>query len=224
MKKNSAAGNARSGKAPRRDHDNYPTPLDCAIAITKRVAEVVGPKRYLYEPSAGDEASFVKAFRVVYPTASITAIDVRPEARLPCMEAGAQCFYQDDYFHHLGVEGGFMDHSLIAGNPPFSMALEFVLATLDVLPVGSHLAFLLNLRMHAGVERNERLWSRRNLLAWFALAQRPQFIKNGSDNNDYGVFIWEGGYQGNAMTLPSLNWKQPKPQKPQSSGPSPALP
>ena len=198
----------------RRDHDNYPTPFDCALAIMKRVAEALPPKRFLYEPSAGDQAPFVKASRLVYPDAIVTAVDIRAEARLPCLEAGAHGFYQEDYFDHLRVEGGFMDQSLIIGNPPFSLAEKFILSTLDVLPVGGHLAFLLNIRILAGLGRAKRLWSRRNLLAWFPLAQRPQFIKNGNDNNDYGVFIWEGGHLGTGPMLPPLIWKPGKLKQP----------
>ncbi|MCC6334339.1 MAG: hypothetical protein IT380_10170 [Myxococcales bacterium] len=201
----------------RQEHDYYPTPLDCALAITKRVAEVIPPKRFVYEPSAGLMAPFVKSSRLYFPTAIITAIDTQAAAKQPCLQAGAHGFFHEDYFHYLQVEGGFMDQSLIIGNPPFSLAKEFILSTLDVLPVGSHLAFLLNIRILAGLERAKRLWSRRNLLAWFPLAQRPPFIKNSNDNSDYGVFIWEGGYQGNGPTLAPLIWKPEKLRQPKKN-------
>lgn len=213
----------------RRNYDDYQTPFDCALAITKRVAEVVGPKRFIYEPSAG-RGAFVRACREVYPTACITAVDVRAKLGARCLQEGAHGFYGEDYFRHLQEEGGFMGHSLITGNPPFSLALEFILASLNALPVGSHLALLLNLRIHAGRDRAEKLWSRRDLRAWFALAQRPafdrsesaddgdlDFTEKGNDNSDYGVFIWERGFHGDAATLPPLIWKPEKLRQPKKN-------
>lgn len=208
-----------SGPSARQPFDNYPTPIAAALSIMGRVAEMVGPKRFIVEPSAGD-GSFVRAARAVYPDASITAVDIRPVVREGCIAAGANGFYGEDWSEHLKIEGGFMQGVLIAGNPPFrseggtnvegDLATKFILATLELMPEGSHLAFLLNLRMHAGLDRASRLWSRRDLLAWFPLAQRPKFFKNANDNNDYGVFLWQRGFRGDARTMPPLIWKEPR--------------
>lgn len=196
---------------PRQPNEFYPTPPELAYAITSRVAEVVGSVNYIVEPSAGS-GSFVRALRHTYPHVPMAAVDVRPEARQQCLDAGATGFYQEDWLEHLRIEGGLPDHTLVIGNPPYrsgagpkgDLATSHVLAALAHLPTASHLAFLLPLSHFGGQDRGRRLWARPGLLAWFQLPQRPSFIGDGNANSEYAVFIWRAGFQGRAVLLDPL--------------------
>lgn len=196
----------------RRERENYPTPPDVALAITRRVAEIVGAVRFVIEPSAGS-GSFVRAAREVFPKALISAVDIREEVREECLAAGADGFWAEDWLDYLCTLGTLDPDTLVLGNPPFrsdapgatgDLATLHVLATLESLPSGSHLAFLLPISYLAGQDRTRRLWSRRDLLAWFPLAARPSFANERTAPSEYGVFVWKAGHRGDALTKPSL--------------------
>jgi hypothetical protein len=197
----------------RRPHENYPTPFPLALEITRRVSEVVGPADCIIEPSAG-EGPFIRAARIVYPAARIDGIDIRGDVvRQQCLDAGADRFFGEDWLEHLQRRGRLDERTLIIGNPPFwspgprgdtDLAMKHIIAALDHLPAGGHLAFLLPLRYHGGQERTLRLWSRGDLLAWFSLPQRPSFVDGGTANAEYAIFVWRAGFKGHAMRLEPL--------------------
>lgn len=194
----------------RREHEFYPTPIPIALAITKQVAELAGEVKHIIEPSAGN-GSFVRAAREVFPAATILAIDIRPDVRQQCLDAGADGFVGEDWETFARAKGNFEDGTLVIGNPPFRSAIGGVegdlatlhaLAALDALRPGSHLALLLRLSHLCGRHRAQRLWSRGGLLALLPLAVRPKFVNNRSDTAEYGFFVWRKCFKGEAKVLP----------------------
>ncbi len=95
---------------------------------------------------------------------------------------------------------------LVIGNPPFSRAEKHIQLARER---GRWVAFLLRLSMLGSQRRASTLWSQPGLYSVRPLARRPAFIRPGkplrSDNSEYGIFLWQHGYQGVAQLLPPLD-------------------
>ncbi len=196
---------------PRRPEDDYQTDATLALEITKRLAELIPPPKRIVEPSAGVGA-FVKAARIVWPDAHVTAVEVRPECETALKELGANQVVIDD----LGWEntlGGFKDYDLVLGNPPYSHAQQHAELGLTRLNPGGHLAFLLRMAFLNSQSRVETLWSKPTdrLRYLLPLAQRPSFTGDGkTEHSEYAQYIWEKDWTGDATLLKHLWVEYPK--------------
>lgn len=190
----------------RLDADSYPTPDALCRAICLRLSTLVGQPRRVVEPSAGSGA-FVRAARAQWPSADLTAVEVRHECELPCLRSGASTFASGDWCAWASrVAEGPWRADLIIGNPPYSLALPHVQAALSVLEPGGHLAFLLRLSFLASAKRADALWSKPGLRYLAPITPRPSFTGGGSDNSEYALFVWRRGWQAMAEILPPLAW------------------
>lgn len=207
-----------TSKKDRREHEFYPTPVPIALAITKLVAELVGDVKHIIEPSAGS-GSFVRAAREVFPAANILAIDIRPDVRQQCLDAGADGFIAQDWPTYVREhKSSFRETTLVIGNPPFrspvggargDLATAHILAALDALRPDSYLALLLRLPHLCGRNRAEKLWARGGLFALVPLAVRPKYVNNRSDACEYALYLWKSGHAGEAKLLPPLLVEEP---------------
>ena len=86
----------------------------------------------------------------------------------------------------------------IVGNPPYSLAREFVEHSLGILPTGCRVTFLLRLAFLAAQSR-AHLYSGVGFHHLGVLGKRPSFTPDGkTDSSDYAWFTWEVGYTGPA--------------------------
>ena len=176
--------------------DAYMTPPKLARAICQGLP-YSGFKRIL-EPSCGI-GNFLPPIRERWPEASLTAVELDPERA-----RASDALYTDAL--KLPPSGVF---DLVIGNPPFSLASEFVEWSHGQLVAGGILAFLLKLSFLTGKDRVENLYSRFPLCSLFPIVGRAAFRTDvkGTDNHEYGVFVWQKGYIGSALLGNHIAWK-----------------
>ena len=195
--------------AERQVNDFYPTPDLLAVAICKRLSEVLPNGHFdVIEPSAGAGA-FVRPLRELWGLQPLIAIDIAPDTAA-LRAAGADDVFQADWVSWVRsyrIDGP----TLVIGNPPFSLAHEHITAGLDYLLPGSHICFLLKLNFFGGKEREKVFWRQGQLRYLIPIIGRPTFVKGevaSNDTNEYGVFIWEVGFPGRPEILfPHIIWK-----------------
>ena len=82
---------------------------------------------------------------------------------------------------------------VIAGNPPYSHALEFVQAGLSILNPGGSLGFLLRLGFLAS-QRRSKFFAENPVTELHILSKRPSFTGDGrTDGSEYAFFVWRKG-------------------------------
>jgi len=167
----------------RRRDDFYETPEWCTRAILRALKPQ--PETIL-EPSAGHGA-IIRVLRdnawntIARPT--IQAVEIRPEARIPLGDSGADVVITGDFL--VWGQGDRVPYDLIIGNPPYALAFEFCQRAIGMAHV---VALLLRLNFLGSQKRAQ--WMRRNTPSIFVLPKRPSFTGNGTDATEYAWFVW----------------------------------
>lgn len=110
-----------------------------------------------------------------------------------------------DFFNVKEMPKGY---NCILTNPPYSMGLNFVLHSLDLLEEGGQCIMFLKTTFLEGKERYEKLFSAGQLKYVYVFSQRQICAKNAIFENvkssavSYSFFIWEKGYGGE----PIIRW------------------
>ncbi len=189
---------------PRRDRDAYTTPYPHAQAICRRLSMLIPSPSRIVEPSAGS-GSFVRAAKVVWPESMVMAVDLHEKHHADLTHAGATSYVIGDWLKQ-DVAGFKPD--LILGNPPFSLAEAHIGHALGGLEDGKHLAFLLPVTFLCGQKRARSMWTKPSPfggLRYFGpIAQRPSFSGGGTDMVEYGIFIWERGFDSFPALVPHI--------------------
>lgn len=197
--------------------DFYATPAWCVHRLIEALPYyLIAGSRWL-EPAAGDGA-IIRAVaasprvggRLYAPQGRLTwdALELREECR-PALEAtGARVTIGDA----LVAPPGGVDPlrrvvwpaaDFIITNPPFSLALEFVVKA--VVETRTTTAMLLPLNWLGTEDRNEFL--RHRTPDVYVLPDRPSFTGCGTDSVTYGWFVWprgrEEGESGELTVLPT---------------------
>jgi len=177
--------------------DAYMTPPKLAHAICQAMP-YTGFKHIL-EPSCG-VGNFLPAIRAKWPGASLTAVELDAER---AQVSGAYCA------DALKLPSA-AHFDLIIGNPPFSLASEFVEWSHGQLVDGGIVAFLLKLSFLSGKDRVENLYSKFPLCSLFPIVGRPPFRTEtkATDSHEYGVFVWQKNYVGSALLGRHICWKE----------------
>ena len=134
---------------------------------------------------------------------------------------GASCLVYDDWIEEdyltlsrKDVFGEAIGQELIFGNPPYSLAEEFVRKSLDLVDEGGYVFFLLRLAFLESKKRHFGLYAEHPLRKVYVLTRRPSFFstKEGSKTVDalsYGMFLWQKGWKG-TTELSHLYWEYDK--------------
>jgi len=185
--------------------DAYFTPPALALEICRRLSFLFSVERIL-EPSAGT-GSFVAAARQVWPTAKIAAIDLHERHEEACLAAFATRFDALDFLQLRG--SALVRADLVLGNPPYSLAEEFVRHALSGIEVGATVAFLLRLSFLGSKGRLLGLFKEHPLRYLIPVAGRPSFTPNRkTDQMEYGVFVWtKGAVVPHPAILHAIEWK-----------------
>jgi hypothetical protein len=175
-------------QAERIANDAYFTPQPLADEICRRLAEVLPVPVAFRDPCSGGGA-FVDAAR---------------KAWLECREVVGtdlpECDFLKDHISPFW--------SLIASNPPYLLAEEFVRRALGVVCDGGHVAFLLRLSFLAGQKRRA-LYEQHRLRFLIPITPRPSFTPDGkTDASEYAVFVWRRGQLSPPQILPHLVWRR----------------
>lgn len=189
--------------------DEYLTPEPFAMGMARRVNEILPYKpRMVIEPSAGTGA-FVRASRIFWPEAPVIAVEIQQQHAEALWMAGASSVSIASWIEVIEAvqrNPTLPPPWLIIGNPPYNEAAEHIEAALKVMESGEWLAMLLRINFF-GSNGRRAFWARKKdrLRYLIPFTQRPKFRNNKSDATEYGCFIWQKGWTGNAEILPNMD-------------------
>lgn len=165
------------------ESDFYATPLESVYALLDNYDGIKSSDRIL-EPSAGN-GNIIRALRDKDYDNLIYAIECRPEESDALEKAGADYILISDF---LAVESK-IKYDVIIGNPPYSLAQEFIDKSLSLLNPGGRLIFLLRTNF---LESKKRFtwWQDKLPNGLYVLNKRPSFTGKGTDATSYSWFIW----------------------------------
>lgn len=188
--------------APRRANDDYQTPYALAFEACKRLAECIPVPKCIVEPSAGIGA-FVHGSRSTWPTASITAIELRDDCKERLEAIAGPTAVIIDSWEKASVP---TDTDLVIGNPPYELALPHLQLALHRVMSGGHVAFLLRMAFLSTQKRVHNFWDKQPGFKYLIpLAQRVSFTGDGkNEHSEHALYVFEKGYLGNATILPHL--------------------
>ena len=98
--------------------------------------------------------------------------------------------------------------NIILTNPPYSLANEFILHALDILPYAGLYIALMNVNTLAGIERYKKIFSTGVLREVYVFSKRIGCWKNNVRDDqkahiiNYAWFVFQKGFQGQ----PTLYW------------------
>jgi hypothetical protein len=82
---------------------------------------------------------------------------------------------------------------VVIGNPPFSLAMQFIEKSMSLLKARGTLVFVLRTSFLESEARHE-FWQQNPVTKLFTLSKRPSFTPDGkTDASSYSWFIWHKG-------------------------------
>ena len=169
--------------AKRKDADYYATPRNAINSLLKNY-KIADPGDLILEPSAGNGA-IIEAIRANGYMNHIHAIEIREEEQEALLRHADSIAIQD-YMNTDSKE----KFNVIIGNPPFSLAQEFIEKSLEILHPEGKLIFLLRTNFLESKKRFE-WWQDKLPTRLYVLSSRPSFTGKGTDATSYSWFIWE---------------------------------
>jgi len=177
----------------RRDNDYYPTPYPLVELGVKILMEEAG---YIYmdhvlDPGCGPDARFAKELTGF--AGNITACDINPVEPV----AGVHVCSESDFLD-WDLYGCF---DLVVGNPPFSLATDFVERSHEVTTDEGVIVFLLPSAFTETVKRKP-FWEKfkPTLKKKIELVERPSFYTdNGvgpTDGKAMAFYVWDKAHNG----------------------------
>ena len=142
------------------------------------------PYGTILEPGAGN-GNIIKALREKGYTNHITAIELRKDESDRLTDLADRTIIADFLTYESNQK-----YDVIIGNPPYTLAQEFIDRSLDLLNPGGRLIFLLRTNF---LESKKRFswWQDKPPTKLFVLSKRPSFTGKGTDATSYSWFIWE---------------------------------
>ena len=168
--------------AKRNEADFYATPLETVYSFLDNYAEI-NPSDSILEPSAGN-GNIITALRNRGYKNHITAVELRKEEIGNLQNADVVII--DDFLRLKPV----ILYDVIIGNPPYSLATEFIDKALDFLAPGGRLIFLLRTNFLES-KRRFAWWQDKLPTGLYTLHKRPSFTGKGTDATSYSWFIWQ---------------------------------
>jgi hypothetical protein len=181
----SATNRKRKGKKTERQaNDYYATPDWLIDAIIDQEIGRRTEYKNVLEPGVGEGAIVDRLLANRQNIGNITGVDIvdYPNRKDNCK------FIQQDYRHFALQTSEKFD--LILGNPPFTLAREFITASLPLLASYGKLILLLRLNFYGGQRRSSWLESHMPDRCWVT-PKRPIFVGKTSDATEYAWFVWE---------------------------------
>ena len=169
----------------RKPHDFYATPIS---AIEKILQNFNFDHMTILEPSAGN-GNIIKVLREKYIDTNITAMEIREEEKDNLQQVSDTVIIGD----FLTTE--FTDtYDVIIGNPPYSLAKEFMEKCFTVAHENTKIIMLLRTAFLESKARYS-FWQQYPLSGLYVLSQRPSFTGKGTDATSYSWFLWDNGCQ-----------------------------
>lgn len=166
----------------RKESDFYATPLDCIQNFLNNYdKEITGD---VLEPSAGN-GNISKILKQNYNNINLTSLELREEEKHNLNDISDEVIIGD--FLQLDID---KKYDFIIGNPPYSLGIEFVKKSLNLLKDDGKLIFLLRTAFLESKSRYE-FWQKYPLSELYTLSKRPSFTGNGTDATSYSWFVWD---------------------------------
>lgn len=183
---------SRAGvRGDREEGDAYYTPPWAVRAFLSAFHPHLGPTDWLrvLEPSCGRGAVLRELVAAGISNERIWGVDIDVEAAIACRSAGFEYVACADYLT-IPLARRF---DLVIGNPPYSLAEEFIRRSLDLLKDSGRCAFLLRLNFLEGQKRAP--WLRQHVPDVYVLPRRPSFYASGpkkgkTDGTAYAWMVW----------------------------------
>lgn len=181
----------------RKKHDFYPTPLEFCKAVVNLVDFYPA---FICDPGAGNGV-WGRALREKFPHAMLDGVELQPLDKPGWYDS----WYIGDY---LKYEPFIYKYDLIIGNPPYSLAEEFICHSMDLLSDYGVLIFLLRLSFLESKSRVRGLFKEFPPSNVFVSASRISFTGDGkNDDQAYAVFWWTKRKTQNWFIGSWLDWK-----------------
>lgn len=203
--------------AIRHPDDYYATPGWAVRAVLPLLVPQL-PKRYMVlEPAAGEGAIVVEMLRNGIDPDRLAAVEIDQDRAVECCKAisgvrpeiEAAVNHSDFRLYAAACARDGVGFDLVLGNPPFSLAMEFVQTSLAITRPGGATVMLLRVPWLGSQERAP--WLRANTPTMNLLDRRPSFYEGappkaqaglfgeqvtetvegvGTDNTEYAWFEW----------------------------------
>jgi hypothetical protein len=204
--------NRLKSERPRKKYDFYETPIELSRAsIYNFIKDEEYKPLEILDPGAG-HGVWGKALCEFfgYDSIAISGVEIdektKPEWYVD--------WYIGDYLDYPNyVTYDSRQPELIIGNPPYSLAEEFVRKSFDLLVDGGYIFFLLRLAFLESAKRIP-LYKEFPPKRVYVLQRRPSFFSsNGktrtTDATSYAMFLWQEGWEGKTE-LDWLYWEYDK--------------
>lgn len=168
--------------AERKKADFYETPFSTIYALLNNY-NGIKPNDLILEPSAGS-GNIIKALRDFGHKNKIDAMEIREEEKQNIQFADN--VFIDDFL----TTNVLSKYDLIIGNPPYSLAKEFIDKSFELLKPDGKIIFLLRTNFLESQRRRD-WWQDKIPSKLFVCAKRPSFTGKGTDATSYSWFIWE---------------------------------
>lgn len=165
----------------RRAYDFYATPVD---VVKNFLNNYNLPKGNILEPSAGN-GNIIKALRDKGIQNNITAIEIREEE-----ESNLNVLSDKVIIGNFLEWNPDKDYDVIIGNPPYSLAREFIEKCFEIANENTVIIMLLRTAFLESKSRFE-FWQEHPLTELHVLSKRPSFTGKGTDATSYSWFVWD---------------------------------
>lgn len=85
-----------------------------------------------------------------------------------------------------------VQYDMVITNPPFTLALDYIVTALDDCKVGGYVVMLVRLNFLGSVGRRD-FWQHHMPTYCIVHAQRPRFTSAGGDSCEYCHMVWKKG-------------------------------
>jgi hypothetical protein len=214
-------GNRMKSGRERHSRDFYKTPYALAEAAMRRIRddEEIGYWNAVDGLDAGcGDGIWGQAAQCLWWAsdeenfdADIDGIDINPQFQQPPNET---------YNYNKIIKGDFLtydfgnrSYDIVFGNPPYSVAEEFIRKAYSLVIPEGYVYFLLRLSFLEGINRGKYLFKEIPLKRVYVLSRRPSFFSvNGRHTTDtlaYAMFLWQKDYTGRPE-IDFLDWEYNK--------------
>lgn len=125
-------------------------------------------------------------------------------------------FVIDDGSYDMVTKGDYLEYApehkydLVFGNPPYSLAEDFIRHAFTMLETGGSVYFLLRLSFLEGIGRCRGLFKEFPLKRVYVCSRRPSFFSSDNSHHTtdtlaYAMFLWQKGFSGRPI-IDFLDW------------------
>lgn len=178
---------------PRHENDLYITPYMLAYKMCELTNYENGNSydnmKSVIDPGMGIGV-FGRAMRDYsndYEYLVIDGVDIKNQSLFPTNDFVYSNEYEEDYLNFKAP----LRYNYAIGNPPYKLAEEFILKSLDITTDDGTIIFLLKLAFLEGKARCRGLFKKYPPSTVHVLAQRPSFDGSGKTNDyAFAVYVW----------------------------------